>query len=141
MMEYTITPERLSQLIEIILGPFEIRDKTKDSWKGRFWELGSDDPKRQVVVWDKDGEALFSFDRNRNILTISMNHFDKITSYIPLDEKQLKDILIVLFNNLLDNKYPIEKVEKLNIDWSDKYYLENPLVRGVRTYRPRRDRL
>ena len=140
-MKYTITPERVVKLLESILAPFEIRDKTKDSWKGRFWELGSDDPKRQVVVWDRDGEALFSFDRNRNILTISRNHFNDILSYIPLDEKQLKDILIVLFNNLLNNKFPIEKVEKLNIDWSDKYYLENPLVRGVRTYRPRRDRL
>lgn len=140
-MKYSLTTKRAAKLVESLLGPFDIRDKTKDSWKGKFWKLGSDDPKRQVVVWDRYGEALFSFDRNRNILTISMNHFDKIISYVPLDEKQLKDILIVLFNNLLNNKYPIEKVEKLNVDWSDKYYLENPLVRGVRTYRPRRDRL
>jgi len=140
-MKYIITPERAAELVESFLGPFEIRDRTKDSWKKRFWELGSDDPKRQVVVWDRDGEALFSFDRNRNILTISMNHYDKIISYIPLDPKQLKDILLVLFKKLLDNKYPVEKVEKLNIDWSDKYYLENPLVRGVRTYRPIRNRL
>ena len=140
-MKYSLTPERAAKLVETLLGPFEVRDRTKDSWKGRFWELGSDDPKRQVVVWDRDGEAFLSFDRNGNILTISMNHYDKIISYIPLDPKQLKDILLVLFKKLLDNKYPVEKVEKLNIDWSDKYYLENPLVRGVRTYRPIRNRL
>ena len=133
MMKYTITSERALKIIENILAPFEIRDKTDDSWEGKFWELGSSNPKRQVVVWDKDGEALFSLDRNDNKLTISRKHFDDILSYIPLDPKQLEAILIVLFKNLLDNKFPIKKVEKLYIDWSDKYYLENPLINGVRT--------
>ena len=77
-MKYSLTPERAAKLVETLLGPFEVRDRTKDSWKGRFWELGSDDPKRQVVVWDRDGEAFLSFDRNGNILTISMNHYDKL---------------------------------------------------------------
>jgi len=131
-MKYTITPERAAKLVESYLGPFDIRDKTDDSWEGKFWELGSSNPKRQIVVWDRDGEALFSFDRNDNKLTISRNHFEKIISYIPFNPKQLEKILIVLFKNLY-NKFPVKKVEKLNIDWSDKYYLENPLVGGVRT--------
>jgi len=132
-MKYTITSERALKIIENVLAPFEIRDKTDDSWEGKFWELGSGNPKRQVVVWDRDGEALFSFDRNDNKLTISRKHFDDIISYIPFDPKQLEAILIVLFKNLLDNKFPVKKVEKLYIDWSDKYYLENPLIKGVRT--------
>ena len=124
-MKYTITSERAAKLVESFLGPFEIRDKTKDSWKGRFWELGSDDPKRQVVVWDKDGEALFSFDRNRNILTISMNHFDKIISYIPLDQKLLEVLLIALFGNLSDRKFQVERLDKSDLRRHDKEDLED----------------
>jgi len=125
-MKYTITPERAALIIKNILGPFEIRNKIDDSWKGKMWKLSSGAPQRQVVVWDKDGEALFSFDRNYDELTISTKHFDKIISYIPLDPKQLEKILIVLFKNLLDNKFPVEHLSNLDISWTDKYYLENP---------------
>ena len=126
-MKYSLTPKRAAKLVESLLGPFEIRDKIDDSWKGKMWKLSSGAPQRQVVVWDKDGEALFSFDRNYDELIISTNHFNKIISYIPLDPKKLEDILIVLFENLLDNKFPVERLSKLDISWTDKYYLENPL--------------
>lgn len=129
-MKYSLTTKRAVKLVESLLGPFEIRDKIDDSWKhkNKMWHLGSGAPQRQAVVWDRDGEALFSFDRNYDELTISTNHFDKIISYIPLDPKQLEKILIVLFKNLLDNKFPIERLSRLDISWTDKYHLENPLV-------------
>jgi hypothetical protein len=125
-MKYSLTPERAAKLVESFLGPFEIRNKIDDSWKGKFWKLSSGAPQRQVVVWDKDGEALFSFDRNYDELTISTKHFDKIISYIPLDPNVLQLILTVLFKNLLDYKFPVKRLSMLDISWTDKYYLENP---------------
>lgn len=124
-MKYTINLKRALELIKVILGPFEIRNKIDDSWEGKWWKLSSGAPQRQVVVWDKDGEAVFSFDRAYNELVISTKHFNKIISYIPLDPKLLEVVLIVLFENLLDNKFPVERLSNLDISWNDKEYLKD----------------
>ena len=124
-MKLSITPERVLELIERILGPFEIRNKTDDSWKGKWWKLSSAAPQRQVVVWDKEGEAVFTFDRMYNELTISTKHFNKIISYIPLDTKLLEVLLIVLFGNLLDRKFHVERLQKFDLRHYDKEDLED----------------
>ena len=123
-MKYTINPERASELIKGILGPFEIRNKIDDSWKGKWWKLSNTAPQRQVIVWDKNGKAVFTFDRAYNELTISTNHFEKIISFIPLRPNLLEVLLIVLFRNLLDNKFPVERLQNLDISWNDKEDLE-----------------
>ena len=124
-MKLSITPKRVLELIERILGPFEIRNKIDDSWEGKWWKLSSSAPQRQVVVWDKEGEAVFTFDRMYNELTISTKHFNKIISYIPLDPKLLEVLFIVLFKNLLDRKFHVERLQKLELDHYDKEDLED----------------
>ena len=124
-MKLSITPKRVLELIERILGPFEIRNKIDDSWEGKWWKLSSAAPQRQVVVWDKEGEAVFTFDRMYNELTISTKHFNKIISYIPLDPKLLEVLFIVLFKNLLDRKFHVERLQKLELDHYDKEDLED----------------
>ena len=124
-MKYSITPERALQLIESILAPFEIRNKIDDTWEGKWWKLSSSAPQRQVIVWDRDGEAVFTFDRAYNELTISTKHFNKIISYIPLDQKLLEVLLIALFGNLLDRKFHVERLQNLDISWNDKKFFED----------------
>lgn len=125
MMKYALTSERALQLIEAILAPFEIRNKIDDSWKEKWWKLSSGAPQRQVLVWDKDGEVVFAFDRAYNELTISTKHFDKIISYIPLHPNVLEVLLIALFGNLLDRKFHVERLQKLYLDHYDKENLED----------------
>ena len=124
-MKYTLTPERAAKLIEKILGPFEIRNKIDDSWKGKWWKLSSASPQRQIIVWDKHGEAVFTFDRAYNELTISEKHFKKIMSYIPLDTNLLEVLLIALFGNLLDRKFHVERLDKSDLRRHDKEDLED----------------
>ena len=119
-MKYTLTPKRALELIENILGPFEIRNKIDDSWKEKWWKLHIESPQRQVIVWDKDGEAVFTFDRAYNELTISPKHFEKIISFIPLAPNLLEVLLIVLFRNLLDDKFHVERLEKSDLRRHDK---------------------
>ena len=123
-MKYTITPERAAELIKGILGPFEIRNKIDDSWKGKWWKLSGDAPQRQVIVWDKNGETVFTFDRAYNELTISTNHMEKILSYIPLRPTLLKVLLVELFKNLFDKKFPVDRVQNFGLRRHNKEYLE-----------------
>jgi len=123
-MKYTITPERALQLIEIILAPFEIRNKIDDSWQGKWWKLSSIAPQRTIIVWDKHGETVFTFDRMYNELVISEIHRQKILSYIPLPPNLLETLLIVLFKNLLGDKFPVERVDNYNLRIHDKEDLE-----------------
>ena len=60
-----------------------------------------------------------------NILTISMNHYDKIISYIPLDQKLLEVLLIALFGNLSDRKFHVERLDKSDLRRHDKGDLED----------------
>ena len=124
LMKYTITPERAAELIKSILGPFEIRNKIDDSWKGKWWKLSNDSPQRQVIVWDKNGEAVFTFDRAYNELTISTNHFQKIISFVPLHPNLLEVLLIVLFKNLFDRKFPVDRLQIFDLRRHDKEDLE-----------------
>ena len=124
MMKYSITPERATELIEGILGPFEIRNKIDDSWEGKWWKLHGDSPQRQIIVWDKDGEAVFTFDRAYNELSISSKHFEKIISYIPLLPNLLEVLLIALFQNLLNGKFPVKHLQKSDLRRHDKEDLE-----------------
>ena len=123
-MKYTITPQRAAELIKSILGPFEIRNKIDDSWKWKWWKLHGDVPQRKIIVWDKNGEAVFTFDRAYNELTISTNHFEKIISFIPLRPNLLEVLLIVLFKNLFDRKFPVEYLQKSDLRRHDKKDLE-----------------
>lgn len=123
-MKYSITPERAKELIKTILGPFEIRNRIDDSWKGKWWKLHGDSPQRLIIVWDRDGEAVFTFDRAYNELTISTKHFEKIISYIPLPQELLETLLVVLFKNLFDNKFPVEYLQKSDLRRHDKKDLE-----------------
>lgn len=123
-MKYSLRPERALKLIENILGPFEIRNKVDDSWEGKWWKLINDSPQRLIIVWDKDGEALFTYDRAYKELTISTKHFNKIISYIPLDTKLLEVLLISLFGNLLDRKFHVERLDKTDLRRHDKEDLE-----------------
>jgi len=124
-MKYSLRPERALKLIENILGPFEIRNKVDDSWEGIWWKLHGDVPERKVIVWDKDGEALFTYDRAYKELTISTKHFNKIISYIPLDTQLLEVLLISLFGNLLDRKSHVERLQKFDLRHYDKEDLED----------------
>ena len=124
-MKYSLTPERALKLIESILGPFEIRNKIDDSWEGEWWKLSSGAPQRQVLVWDKDGETVFTFDRAYNELTISTKHFNKIISYIPLAPNLLEVLLIALFGNLSDRKFHVERLDKSDLRRHDKEDLED----------------
>lgn len=124
-MKYSLTPKRALKLIENLLGPFEIRNKIDDSWKGKWWKLSSAAPQRQVIVWDRDGEAVFTFDRAYNELTISTKHFDKIISYLPLDPNVLEVLLIALFGNLSDRKFHVERLQKFDLSIFDKEDLED----------------
>ena len=124
LMKYYLPLKRASELIENILGPLEIRNKIDDSWKGNWWKLSSGAPQRQVIVWDRDGETVFTFDRAYNELTISEKHFKKIISYIPLDTNLLEVLLIALFGNLLDRKFHVERLQKFELDHYDKEDLE-----------------
>ena len=124
-MKYTITPERALELIKSILGPFEIRNKIDDSWDGKWWKLSSESPQRQVIVWDRKGEAIFAFDRAYNELTISTKHFEKIKSYIPITPNLLEVLLIALFKNLLDRKFHVERLENFDLRRHDKEDLED----------------
>ena len=124
-MKYSLTPERAFELIENILGPFEIRNKIDDSWEGKWYKLSSGSPQRQVIVWDGDGETVFTFDRAYNELTISTKHFDKIISYIPLHPNVLEVLLIALFGNLLDRKFHVERLQKFDLRHYDKEDLED----------------
>lgn len=124
-MKYTITPERALKLIENIIGPFEIRNKIDDSWEGKWWKLHGDSPQRQVIVWDNYGKAVFIFDRMYNELGISVKHFNEILSYIPLSPELLEELLIKLFIELLDNKFPVERLEKFDLRRHDKEDLED----------------
>lgn len=119
-MKYTITPQRATELIEGILGPFEIRNKIDDSWEGKWWKLHGDVPQRKVIVWDRDGDAVFTFDRMYNELVISSNHVEKITSYIPLSKELTNKLLIKLFIELLDKKFPVEHVDSFDLSRHDK---------------------
>ena len=123
-MKYTITPQRATELIKGVLGPFEIRNKIDDSWKGKWWKLSNDSPQRQIIVWDKNGEAVFTFDRAYNELTISTNHFEKIISFIPLRPNLLEVLLIVLFKNLFDRKFPVDRLQIFDLRRHDKEDLE-----------------
>lgn len=124
-MKYTINLKRALELIKVILGPFEIRNKIDDSWKGKWWKLSSNAPQRQVLVWDEDGEAVFAFDRAYNELDISTKHFDRIISYIPLPPNVLEVLLIVLFKNLLYRKFQVERLQKFDLSIYDKEDLED----------------
>ena len=124
-MKYTITPQRATELIEGILGPFEIRNKIDDSWEGKWWKLHGDVPQRKVIVWDRDGDAVFTFDRMYNELSISSNHVEKIISYIPLSKELTKKLLIKLFIELLDNKFPVEHVGSFDLSRHDKEPFED----------------
>jgi hypothetical protein len=124
-MKYTITPERALKLIESILAPFEIRNRIDDSWEGNWWKFSDDSPQRQIIVWDKDGEAVFTYDRAYNELTISTKHFNKIISYIPLAPNLLEVLLIVLFGNLSDRKFHVERLDKSDLRRHDKEDLED----------------
>ena len=124
-MKLSITPERVLELIESILGPFEIRNKIDDSWEGKWWKLSSAAPQRQIIVWDKDGEAVFTFDRAYNELSISLKHFEKIISYIPLLPNLLEVLLIALFQNLLNGKFHVERLQKFDLSMYDKGDLED----------------
>ena len=124
-MKYSLTPERALKLIESILGPFDIRNRIDDSWEGKWWKLSNDSPQRLIIVWDKDGEALFTYDRAYNELTISTKHFNKIISYIPLDQKLLEVLLIALFGNLSDRKFHVERLDKSDLRRHDKEDLED----------------
>ena len=124
-MKYFLPPKRALKLIENLLGPFKIRNKIDDSWKGKWWKLSSAAPQRQVIVWDRDGEALFTFDRAYNELTISEKHFKKIISYIPLDRDLLEVLLIALFGNLLDRKFPVDRLQIFDLRRHDKEDLED----------------
>ena len=123
-MKYTINLKRALELIKVILGPFEIRNRIDDSWEGKWWKLSSSAPQRQVLVWDEDGQAVFAFDRAYNELAISTKHFDKIISYIPLPPNVLEVLLIALFGNLLDRKFHVERLQKFHLDHYDKEDLE-----------------
>ena len=123
-MKYYLPPKRALELIENILGPFEIRNKIDDSWEGKWWKLSNDSPQRQVIVWNRDGEAIFEFDRAYNELTISEKHFNKIISYIPIDTKLLEVLLIALFGNLSDRKFHVERLQKFDLRRHDKEDLE-----------------
>lgn len=123
-MKYTITPQRATELIKGVLGPFEIRNKIDDSWEGKWWKLHGDVPQRKVIVWDRDGDAVFTYDRMYNELAISSNHVEKIISYIPLSPELTKKILIKLFIELLDNKFPVEHVGSFDLSRHDKEDLE-----------------
>jgi len=123
-MKYSLTPERAYKLIESILSPFEIRNKIDDSWEGKWWKLHGDVPERKIIVWDKDGETVFTFDRAYNELTISEKHFNKIISYIPIDTKLLEVLLIALFGNLSDRKFHVERLQKFDLRRHDKEDLE-----------------
>ena len=124
-MKYKITPERTLKLIESILAPFQIRNEIDDSWEGKWWKLHGDVPERKIIVWDKDGETVFTFDRAYNELTISEKHFKKIISYIPLDTNLLEVLLIALFGNLLDRKFQVERLQKFDLSIYDKEDLED----------------
>ena len=124
-MKLSITPERVLQLIKAILGPFEIRNKIDDSWEGKWWKLSSNSPQRLVIVWDKHGEAVFTFDRMYNELAISEIHRQKILSYIPLPPNLLETLLIVLFKNLLDDKFPVERLHNYDLRIHDKEDLKD----------------
>lgn len=124
-MKYKITPERALKLIESILAPFDIRNRIDDSWEGKWWKLSNDSPQRLIIVWDKDGEAVFTFDRAYDELTISTKHLNKIISYIPLDQKLLEVLLIALFGNLLDRKFHVERLDKSDLRRHDKEDLED----------------
>lgn len=123
-MKYFLPPKRALELIEKILSPFEIRNKIDDSWEGKWSKLSIDSPQRQIIVWDRDGEAVFAFDRMYNELTISTKHFDKIISYIPLPPSSLEVILVILFRNLLDRKFPVDLLQKFDLRRHDKKDLE-----------------
>ena len=123
-MKYSLKPERALKLVEKILGPFEIRNKIDDSWKGKWWKLHSESPQRQVIVWDKRGETVFIFDRAYDELTISTKHFNKIISYIPSHPNVLEVLLIVLFRNLVDDKFPVGRLQKFDLSRHDKKDLE-----------------
>ncbi len=119
-MKYSLTPERALKLIESIFGPFEIRNEIDDSWEGKWWKLHGDSPQRKVIVWDKDGETVFTFDRAYHELNISTKHFNKIISYIPLRSNLLEVLLIALFGNLSDRKFNVERLEKSDLRRHDK---------------------
>ena len=119
-MKYSLTPERALKLIESILGPFDIRNRIDDSWEGKWWKLNGDVPERKIIVWDKDGEAVFTYDRAYNELIISTKHFNKIISYIPLAPNLLEVLLIVLFKNLFDRKFPVEHIQNFDLSRHDK---------------------
>ena len=123
-MKYSITPKRATELIEGILGPFEIRNEIDDSWEGKWWKLHGDSPQRQIIIWDKYGETVFTFDRAYNELTISTKHFDNILSYIPLSPNSLEEVLVILFKNLLDRKFPVDLLQKSDLRRHDKEDLE-----------------
>jgi len=124
-MKYYLPPKRALDFIENILSPFEIRNKIDDSWKGKWWKLSSGAPQRQVIVWDGNGEAVFTFDRAYNELVISTKHFDKVISYIPLDPNVLEALLYALFGNLLDRKFHVERLQKSDLRHYDKETLED----------------
>lgn len=124
-MKYKITPERALKLIESILAPFDIRNRIDDSWEGKWWKLTNDSPQRLIIVWDKDGETVFTFDRAYDELTISTKHFNKIISYLPLDQKLLEVLLIALFGNLSDRKFHVERLDKSDLRRHDKEDLED----------------
>ena len=124
-MKYSLRPERVYKLIESILAPFQIRNEIDDSWEGKWWKLHGDVPERKIIVWDKDGETVFTFDRAYNELTISEKHFKKIISYMPLDQKLLEVLLIALFGNLLDRKFHVERLDKSDLRRHDKEDLED----------------
>ena len=123
-MKYSLKPERALKLVEKILGPFEIRNKIDDSWKGKWSKLSGDSPQRQIIVWDKNGDAVFAFDRAYNELTISTKHFKKIISYIPLAPNLMEVILVILFRNLLDRKFPVDFLQNFDLSRHDKKDLE-----------------
>ena len=123
-MKYTITSERATELIKSILGPFQIRNEIDDSWEGKWWKLHGDVPQRKIIVWDKFGETVFTFDRAYNELSISKKHVDKILSYIPLSMKLSEEFMIKLFIELFDNKFPIEHLAIFDISRHDKEDLE-----------------
>ena len=123
-MKYFLPPKRALELIENILSPFEVRNKIDDSWEKKWWKLSNDSPQRQVIVWDKNGETVFTFDRAYNELTISTNHMEKILSYIPLRPTLLKVLLVELFKNLFDKKFPVDRVQNFGLRRHNKEYLE-----------------
>ena len=124
-MKYTITSERALQIIVNILAPFEIRNKIDDSWEGKWWKLHGDSPQRKAIVWDRDGEAVFTYDRMYNELSVSKKHVDKILSYIPLSMKLSEEFMIKLFIELFDNKFPVEHLTVFDLTRHDKEDLED----------------